>query len=151
MDMDILPLDFIGWFYAVACAAAILGGVGILIFLENRGQLTTRYQNYSIWNDVMLMVIWAIGLGGAIGVLYRNPWGQWMLQLFCWMLIALAVTSGATRLFTLKRIAKGNLSPGDWTHSVIGVVMVIVPIVIFCLGTIVSLRTDEALAAFGIH
>ena len=42
---------------------------------------------------VFLQVIWAIGLGGAIGVLYRNPWGQWMLQLFCWMLIALAVNA----------------------------------------------------------
>ena len=148
--METFSLDFIGWCYSILCAAAILGGVGILIFLENRGQLQTRYKDYSIWNDIMLMVIWAIGLGGAIGVLDRSQWGQWLLQLFCWMLIALAITSGASRLYALKKLAKG-LQRTDWIHSVIGVTMMVVPIVVFCLGTVISLRTEAARLAFGIH
>jgi hypothetical protein len=150
MGMDGFSLDFIGWFYVIACSLAILGGAGILLFLKSRNQLQVRYKDYSIWNDVMLMVIWAIGLGGSLGVLDRSVWGQWLLQLFCWMLIALVTTSGATRLYTLRKLA-GGLTRADWMNSVIGVIFVIVPIVMFCLATIMSLRTEEARLAFGLH
>src|SRR5450759_3234153 len=102
--MEALSLEFIGWFYTIACALAIAAGAVILLFLQVGNQLATRYKNYSIWNDIMLMVIWAIGLGGGIGVLDRSAWGQFLLQLFCWMLIALVSTSGATRLYTLRKL-----------------------------------------------
>ena len=148
--MEALSLNFIGWFYTVACALAITAGLGILLFLQASNQLRLRYKDYSIWNDIMLMVIWAFGLGGGLGVLQRSEWGQFLLQLFCWMLIALVTTSGATRLFALRKLDRG-LSRQDWLTSVIGVVLVVVPIVLFCLGTIISLRTEEARLAFGIH
>jgi len=148
--MEALPLNFIGWFYTIACALVIAGGAVILLFLQVSDQLTTRYKNYSIWNDIMLMVIWAIGLGGGIGILQRSVWGQFLLQLFCWMLIALVSTSGATRLYTLRKLG-GDVTRQDWLNSLIGVVLVVVPIVLFCLGTILSLRTEEARHALGIH
>lgn len=148
--MDVLSLDFIGWFYSLACGIAIAGGIGILLYLQVRHELRVRYKDYSIWNDIMLMLIWTFGLSGGIGVLQRSEWGQFLLQLFCWMLIALVVTSGATRLFALHKLDRG-LSRQDWLNSVIGVVLVVVPIVLFCLGTILSLRTEEARLAFGIH
>jgi hypothetical protein len=143
-------LDFIGWFYTVACAIAIAIGGAIFAFLYVNGQIATRYKDYSILNDVMLLVIWVIGLIGALGVLDRSQWGQFLLQLFCWMLIALVSTSGATRLYTLKKLHK-TLTRRDWLHSLIGVVLVVLPIVVFCLGTIMSLRTDEARTAFGLR
>jgi hypothetical protein len=148
--MEALSLNFIGWFYTIACALAITVGLGILLFLQAGNQLRLRYKNYSIWNDIMLMVIWAIGLVGSVGVIDRSVWGQFLLQLFCWMLIALVATSGATRLFTLHKLG-GGVSRQDWLNSIIGVVLVVLPIVLFCLGTILSLRTDEARQAFGIH
>jgi hypothetical protein len=148
--MDSFSLDFIGWFYTLVCSAAIAAGIAIFAFLHSRGQLTVRYKDYSIWNDVMLMVIWAIGLVGSLGVLDRSMWGQMLLQLFCWMLIALVCTSGATRLYTLKKLGRG-LTQADWTHIIVGVLVLIIPIVVFCLATILSLKTDEARAAFGIH
>jgi hypothetical protein len=148
--MDTFSIDFIGWFYTLACAAVIAAGAAIMLFLYARGLLATRYKDYSIWNDIMLMVIWAIGLGGSIGVLDRDPWGLWMLQLFCWMLIVLAMTSAASRLYALKKLG-GALSRGDWIHILAGVGLVVVPIVLFSLATIVSLRSDEARAAFGLH
>jgi hypothetical protein len=148
--MEALSLEFIGWFYTIACALAIAAGAVILLFLQVGNQLATRYKNYSIWNDIMLMVIWAIGLGGGIGVLDRSAWGQFLLQLFCWMLIALVSTSGATRLYTLRKLGSG-ITRQDWLNSVIGVVLVVVPIILFCLGTILSLRTEQARQAFGIN
>jgi len=148
--METLSLEFIGWFYTIACALAIGTGAAILLFLQSSSQLATRYKNYSIWNDIMLMVIWAIGLGGGLGVLDKSAWGQFLLQLFCWMLIALVSTSGATRLYTLHKLG-GNITRQDWLNSLIGVVLVVLPIVLFCIGTILSLRTEEARRAFGIH
>lgn len=148
--MEPLSLEFIGWFYTIACALTIAAGAAILIFLQASSQLSARYKNYSIWNDIMLIVIWAIGLGGGVGVLQRTEWGQFLLQLFCWMLIALVCTSGATRLFTLRKLGP-ELTRQDWINSVIGVVLVVVPIILFCLGTILSLRTEEARKALGIH
>jgi hypothetical protein len=148
--LESFSVDFIGWFYTVACSVAIAVGGAIFAFLYISGQLRSRYKDYSIWNDVMLMVIWAIGLAGALLVLDRSQWGLFLLQLFCWMLIALVSTSGATRLYTLKKLHKGLL-PRDWMHSLIGVVLVVLPIVLFCLGTIMSLRTAEARAAFGLN
>ena len=148
--MQVLSIDFIGWFYAIACGLAIVSGIGILVGMHLRHRLATRYKNYSIWNDIMLMVIWAIGLAGGVGVIDRNDWGQFLLQLFCWMLIALSTTSGATRLYTLHKLGLG-ITRQEWIQSVIGVVLVVVPIVLFCLGTILSLRTEEVQQALGVH
>jgi hypothetical protein len=149
-QMPTLSLDFIGWFYTLACALVIVAGGVIMLFLQANNQLAARYKNYSIWNDVMLMVIWAIGLAGGIGVLDRSVWGQFLLQLFCWMLIALVATSGASRLYTLRKLGRG-ITRQDWIHSLIGVVLVVAPIVLFCLGTVLSLKSEDARRAFGIH
>ena len=149
-QIDTFSLDFIGWFYTIACALVLAAGGAIFVFLHTSGQLRSRYKDYSIWNDAMLGVIWTIGLGGAILVIDRSYWGQFLLQLFCWMLIALVTTSGATRLYTLKKLHK-ELTRRDWMHSLIGVTLVVLPIVLFCLGTIMSLRTDEARTAFGLR
>lgn len=147
--MESFSLAFIGWFYTIACALVIAAGGAILLFLHSSGQLIARYEHYSVWNDVMLLVIWAIGLGGGIGVLDLNPWGLFLLQLFCWMLIALVVTSGASRLYALRKLAKG-ISRQEWVTSIVGVVLVVLPIVLFCLATIMSLGTEEARRAFGV-
>ncbi len=148
--MQALSIGFIGWFYAIACAIAIVAGIGILLIMQARHRLASRYKNYSVWNDIALMVIWAIGLAGGIGVIERDAWGQFLLQLFCWMLIALATTSGATRLYTLHKLGQG-ITRSEWIQSLVGVVLVVAPIILFCLGTILSLRTDEAQQALGIH
>ena len=152
MSFDTFSLDFLGWFYTIACAIAIAAGVAIMMHLHYSGMLKTRYKEYSIWNDIMLTVIWVIGLAGGALVLDRSQWGQFLLQLFCWMLIALVCTSSATRLFTLSKLRKKvPISPQEYRTTIMGVVMVVVPIVLFALATIGSLRTEEARRAFGIH
>ena len=152
MSFDSFSLDFLGWFYTLACAVAIAAGVAIMLHLHYSGMLKVRYKDYSIWNDIMLTVIWAIGLAGGVLVLDRSQWGQFLLQLFCWMLIALVCTSSATRLYTLQKLRKHMpISPQEFRTTIMGVVLVVVPIVLFALATIGSLRTEDARRAFGIH
>jgi len=152
MSFDSFSLDFLGWFYTIACAIAIAAGVAIMLHLHYSGTIKSRYKDYSIWNDIMLTVIWTIGLAGGALVLDRNQWGQFLLQLFCWMLIALVCTSSATRLYTLHRLkTKMPISPQEYRTTIMALVVVVVPIVLFAIATIGSLRTEEARRAFGIH
>ena len=118
MDMDILPLDFIGWFYAIACGLVILFGLGVFAWLYATGNIKSRYKEYSILNDVMLLMIWVIGFGGALGVLDRSQWGQFLLQLFCWMLIALVVLSAASRMYTVYKLGH-DVSQREWKQIII--------------------------------
>jgi hypothetical protein len=150
--VDTFSLEFIGWFYTIACAIAIAAGAAIMLYLQSSGRLQMRYKQYSIWNDIMLMVIWAIGLAGGVGVLDLSQWGQFLLQLFCWMLIALVTTSAASRLYAAHRLRnKIHISAREWRSTIIGLTLVVVPIVLFCVATIMSLRTEAARRAFGIH
>ncbi|OGA00218.1 MAG: hypothetical protein A3H35_03230 [Betaproteobacteria bacterium RIFCSPLOWO2_02_FULL_62_17] len=147
--MDSFDLDFIGWFYATACGLAVLFGLGVFAVHYVRGQLKERYKDYNILNDVMLLMIWVIGFGGAIGVIDRSQWGQFLLQLFCWMLIALVVLSAASRMYTVYKLGQG-VTRREWMHILVGMTLFVVPIVLFCVATILSLRTDIARVAFGI-
>lgn len=146
---DTLDLDFIGWFYTVACGAVILFGLCVFAMLYARAILKERYKDYSILNDVMLLMIWVIGFGGALGVIDRSQWGQFLLQLFCWMLIALVVLSAASRMYTVHKLGQG-VTRKDWLHMAMGVSLFVLPIILFCVATILSLRTEAARAAFGI-
>ena len=147
--LDTLELDFIGWFYLTACGMVVLFGLGVFAFLYMKGQLSARYKDYNILNDVMLLMIWVIGFGGAVGVLDRSQWGQFLLQLFCWMLIALVSLSSASRVYTLYKLGQG-MTQKDWMQILIGMTLFVVPIILFCVATILSLRTEAARTAFGI-
>jgi len=144
-----LDLDFIGWFYLYACGAVILFGLGVFSWLYVKGLAKERYKDYSILNDVMLLMIWVVGFGGAIGVIDRSQWGQFLLQLFCWMLIALVVLSSSSRLYTVYKLGQG-VTQRDWINIFIGLTTFVVPIILFCVATIFSLRSDAARTAFGI-
>lgn len=146
---DTLDLDFIGWFYAIACGLVILFGLGVFAWLYATGTLKSRYKEYSILNDVMLLMIWVVGFAGALGVVDRSQWGQFLLQLFCWMLIALVVLSSASRLYTVYKLGQ-NVTQRDWMQMFIGVTLFALPVVLFCVATIFTLRSDAAKAAFGI-
>ena len=147
--LDTFDLDFIGWFYATACGIVILFGLAVFALLYARGTIKERYKDYNILNDVMLLMIWVIGFGGAIGVIDRSQWGQFLLQLFCWMLMALVVLSASSRMYTVHKLGQG-VTKKDWIQMFISVTLFVLPIIVFCIATILSLRTEAARAAFGI-
>lgn len=146
---DTLDLNFIGWFYVTACGAVIFFGLCVFAMLYARGLIKERYKDYNLLNDVMLLMIWVIGFGGAMGVIDRSQWGQFLLQLFCWMLIALVVLSAASRMYTVYKLGEG-VTKKDWMHIAMGISLFVVPIILFCVATILSLRSEAARTAFGI-
>ena len=142
-----LSLAFIGWFFALTSAGALLMGAALIVILATAGDLQRRYLSYSIWNDLVLAAIWALGLAGGIGVIRLQPWGRYLVELFCWALIVLLLLSAASRLHALKQ-ADSQQQPVNWLGAIAGVTLILVPLLAICAATIVTLRGSEAMKAF---
>ena len=142
-----LPLTFIGWFFTLIPAAALLAGAALIFIMATTGDLQRRYLSYSIWNDLILAAIWVLGFAGGIGVLRLEPWGRYLTELFCWALIVLVLLSAATRLYALRQEATQG-APVNWLGAIAGVTLILVPVLAICAATIVTLRSPEAMKAF---
>lgn len=142
-----LPLAFIGWFFTLTSAAALALSVVLIAMLLKSGDLSRRYLGYSFWNDLVLGAIWVLGLAGGIGVIRLQPWGRYLLELFCWALIVLVLLSAASRLYALRQ---PNPDPEavNWVGAIAGVTLILIPVIAICVATIVTLRSPEALKAF---
>src|SRR5437899_8946873 len=117
-----LSLAFIGWFFTLTSAGAIVLGAALIAMLATAGDLQRRYLSYSIWNDLLLAAIWVLGLAGGIGVIRLQPWGRYLLELFCWALIVLLFLSSASRLYALKR-PDPRQAPGNRLGAITGLTL----------------------------
>jgi hypothetical protein len=142
-----LPLGFIGWFFTIFSAAALILGAVLIFALATAKEGQRQYLTFSFFNDLLLAGIWVLGLAGGIGVIRLEPWGRYVLELFCWALIVLILLSAATRLYTLSRPREGEPRV-NWIAAVAGATLVVIPVVVICAATIVTLRSPETLAAF---
>lgn len=141
--MPTLPLAFIGWFFAIASFAALVIGVLLLHQLLRSGKIPPEYLQSRIIGDFALLLVWLIGLASAFGLLNGFSWGRTGLEYFCWVLIALTLLSGGTRLAAYRRHAQDRkLTPRDWAVAVAGVMLVALPLVSLCGVTIHTLRSD---------
>jgi len=146
-----LPLGFIGWFFAAVSAAALAFGALLMVMLARAGELERRYLSYSLWNDLVLIAIWVLGLAGGIGVIRLQPWGRYILELFCWALVVLAPLSAASRLYALKHQPDPDAPPVNWLGAAAGVMLVLVPVLALCGATIVTLRSPETQKIFSAN
>src|SRR2546428_504854 len=103
--------------------------------------------SYSIWNDLVLAAIWVLGLAGGIGVIRLQPWGRYLLELFCWALIVLLPLSAASRLYALRQ-PDPRQPPVNWLGAIGGITLILIPVLAICAATIVTLRSPEAMKAF---
>ena len=142
-----LSLAFIGWFFTLLSAGGLLLGAALIVILANAGDLQRRYLSYSVWNDLVLVAIWVLGLAGGIGVLRLEPWGRYLTELFCWALIVLLALSTATRLYALRQQADPGV-PVNWLGAIAGITLVLIPMLAICAATIVTLRSAGAMKAF---
>jgi ribose/xylose/arabinose/galactoside ABC-type transport system permease subunit len=144
MDMPALPLAFIGWFFAILSFAALAIGALLLHQLFRSGKIPPEYLQSRIIGDFALLLVWLIGLVSAFGLLNGFSWARTGLEYFCWVLIALTLLSGGTRLAACRRHAQGpRLAPRGWVIAVAGVLLVALPLVALCGMTILTLRSDE--------
>jgi ribose/xylose/arabinose/galactoside ABC-type transport system permease subunit len=136
-----LPVTFIGWFFAIVCFAALAIGVLLLQQLFRSGKIPPEYLQSRIINDVALLLVWLIGLASAFGLLNGYSWGRTGLEYFCWVLIALTLLSGGTRLASYHQHPQGQgLTPRGWVIAVAGVMLVALPLIALCGVTIHTLR-----------
>jgi hypothetical protein len=142
-----LSLAFIGWFFTVTSAGALALGAALIFMLARAGDLHRRYLSYSMVNDLVLAAIWVLGLFGGIGVIRLQPWGRYLLELFCWALIVLLLLSGASRFYALKR-EKEHGGPVNWLGAIAGITLLLIPVLAICAATIVTLRSSDAMKAF---
>jgi hypothetical protein len=140
-----LPLAFIGWFFTLGSAAALVFGAALIFMIARAGDPHRRYLSYSYTNDLMLAAVWVLGLFGGIGVIRLQPWGRYLLELFCWALIVLLLLSSASRLYALKR---PEAEPVNWLGAIAGITLILVPVLAICVATIVTLRSPETMKLF---
>jgi len=142
-----LPLAFVGWFFALSSAGALVLGAALVFMLASAGDLQRRYLSYSYLNDMILAAVWLLGLFGGIGVIRLQPWGRYLLELFCWSLIVLLLLSTASRLYALKQ-PDPDAPPVNWLGAIAGIALILIPVLALCAATIVTLRSPEAMKAF---
>jgi len=142
-----LPLAFIGWFFALGSVIALLMSAALIFMLVRAGDLHRRYLSYSYLNDIVLAAVWLLGFFGGIGVIRLQPWGRYLLELFCWSLIVLLVLSAASRLYALKH-PDPEAPPVNWLGAIAGVTLILLPLLAICAATILTLRSPDALKAF---
>ncbi|HTQ74121.1 MAG TPA: hypothetical protein VMI74_07525 [Burkholderiales bacterium] len=147
MDMPQLPLGFIGWFFTLASAVGLVLGAALIFMLYRAGDLHRRYLSYSYLNDLVLAAVWMLGLFGGIGVIRLQPWGRYILELFCWALIVLLLLSAASRLYALRQ-PDPEAPRVNWLGAIAGTTLILIPVIAICAATIVTLRSPEALKAF---
>lgn len=149
MAIPTLPLAFIGWFFAILSFAALAIGILLLHQLFGGGKIPPEHLQSRTTNDVALLLVWLIGLASAFGLLNGFSWGRTGLEYFCWVLIALTLLSGGTRLATYRRHPHGQgLTPRGWVVAVAGVMLIALPLVALCGVTIRTLRSDEVRLQF---
>ncbi len=142
-----LPLAFIGWFFTLSSAGALLFGAALIFMLVRAGELHQRYLSYSWVNDLMLIGVWMLGLFGGIGVIRLQPWGRYVLELFCWALIVLLALSSTSRLYALRQDSRDG-RPVNWVGAISGATLILIPVLAICAATIVTLRNPETMKAF---
>ena len=134
-------------FLALGGIVGLFLGAALIVILATAGDFQRRYLSYSIWNDLVLAAVWVLGLAGGIGVIRLQPWGRYLLELFCWALIVLLLLSAASRLYALTR-PDPEAQPVNWLGAIAGITLVLIPVLAICAATIVTLRSPEALKAF---
>lgn len=145
--MQPLSLAFSGWFFALFSAAALVIGISLIGWLYRSGRLSARYLEGHLWNDLLLVLIWNLGLAGGVGVILRQTWGRYLLALFCWIMIALVILSAASRLWALRQVCRENPAV-NWTRAISGALVLVLPVLALCAATIMTLTNEAAWRAF---
>jgi hypothetical protein len=136
--VPLLPLELIGWLYAVLCGAALAFGAWAIVGVHLQGEQARRQLAARVIDDTVLFAIWILGLAGGIGVLLGKGWSRPMLELFCWALIGLVMLSSWSRLRAAQP-PRGRLA--------LSLALFVIPVVVVCAATILTLRSEPALRA----
>ncbi len=138
--MDVLNLALVGWLFTVGAGLAIGFGAWLIIGLHYSGEGVRKHLATRVLDDSLLFGIWLMGFAGGIGVLLERSWSRWVLELFCWVLIVLALLSAFNR-WRVASPPRGLL--------LMSLALFALPLVAICAATILTLRGETALRVLG--
>lgn len=141
--MPELSITFVAWFFMIASTVALVIGAFLITALMRAEESIRRVLANHAWNEMLLFGIWIMGFIGSWGLLGRNAWGRDMLELFCWVFGALVFLTGITRLRQMREQMRKGV-PVNVNAGILGIVLFVVPILLFCWGAIVTLKSDQA-------
>ena len=132
--MDLLNLELIGWLISIVSGIAL--ALGMLIVGAHCARAGVReYVTKRLLEDAVLFLIWMMGLAGGIGLLQGKAWSRPALELFCWTLMVLLVMSSWSNL---------RAAPPPRNMRGLQLALFVLPVVAFCIATIVTLRSETA-------
>ena len=132
--MELLDLTLIGWLFSVGSGIAL--ALGILIVVLHYSREDSRQHLARRWlDDLVLFVIWLLGLAGGVGVLLGKEWSRPALEFFCWSLMVLLLMSCWSSL---------RAAPPPRGMRAVSMALFVVPVVAVCVATIVTLRSEAA-------
>jgi len=134
--MDVLNLSLVGWLFAVGSGLALGVGIWIIIGLHQSGEEVRRQLAARVLDDSILFGIWILGIAGGVGVLLEKSWSRWVLELFCWTLLGLALLSAFSRWRAAPR-PRGLL--------LVSLALFVLPLAAICIATILTLRGETAM------
>lgn len=133
--MDLLSLELVGWLFSITSGIALVLGI-LIVGLYCASEGMRQYLAKRVVEDAVLFAIWSLGLAGGIGVLLGKVWSRPVLELFCWTLMVLLLMSCWSRLRT---------APAPRNMRALQLALFVMPVVAFCIATIVTLRSEAAL------
>jgi len=132
--MELLNLELIGWLISIVSGIAL--ALGMLIVGAHCARVGVReYVTKRVLEDAVLFIIWMMGLAGGIGLLQTKAWSRPVVELFCWTLMVLLVMSSWSNL---------RAAPRPRNMRALQLALFVMPVVVFCIATIVTLRSETA-------
>lgn len=138
--MDVLNLALVGWIFTLGAGLAIGFGAWLIIGLHFSGEGVRKHLAARVLDDSLLFGIWILGLAGGVGVLLEKSWSRWVLELFCWTLIVLALLSAFNRW---------RVAPPPRGMLLLSLALFMLPVAAICVATILTLRGETALRVLG--
>lgn len=129
--MQPLSLTVIGWLYTIVCAVALALGSWLVIGVHFSGGEARMHLAKRVIEDAILFGIWTLGLAGGIGVVLDRSWSRAVLELFCWVLLALV---------TLTAISRFRAAAPPRATLGLSLSLFVIPVAALCAATIYTLR-----------
>jgi hypothetical protein len=134
--MDVLNLSLVGWLFTLGAGFAIGFGAWLIIGLHFSGEGVRKHLAARVLDDSLLFGIWIMGFAGGVGVLLEKSWSRWVLELFCWVLVVLALLSAFNRW---------RVAPPPRGLLLLSLALFVLPLAAICAATILTLRGETAL------
>jgi hypothetical protein len=119
-------------------SALVLAVGGLLVGLNYSRPESRAEAGKRILEDLVLFLIWLLGVAGGTGVLLGKAWSRPALELFCWTLMGLLVMTCWSRVRAM---------PPPYGMRVVQLALFVLPVVAVCVATILTLRSETALRA----